>query len=55
MAKVQEYGSFLHDNYWVEAHPIRNLVAAEYAKGLQKPVVEGYKLDLEGLNPHFFT
>ena len=53
MAKVQEYGSFLHDNYWVEAHPIRNLVgaslgsllvAAEYAKGLQKPVVEGYQL-----------
>jgi hypothetical protein len=51
--KLQEYDNYLHDNYTVIAHPIRNLVgmslgsilhAAEYAKSKQKAVVKGYQL-----------
>ena len=53
MGKLLEYDNYLHDNYTVLAHPIRNLVgmslgsilySAEYAKTRQKPVVKGYQL-----------
>ena len=53
MGKLLEYDNYLHDNYTVLAHPIRNLVgmslgsilySAEYAKTKQKPVVLGYQL-----------
>ncbi|MBD3204709.1 hypothetical protein GF319_00020, partial [Candidatus Bathyarchaeota archaeon] len=53
MGKLQEYDNYLHDNYTVVNHPIRNLVgmgvgsliySAEYAKTKQKPIVTGYQL-----------
>ena len=53
MGKLQEYDNYLHDNYTVVNHPIRNLVgmgigsliySAQYAKTKQKPVVTGYQL-----------
>ncbi len=53
MGKLQDYDNYLHDNYTVIAHPIRNLVgmslgsilhSAMYAKTKQKPVVTGYQL-----------
>jgi hypothetical protein len=53
MAKLQEYDNYLHDNYTVINHPIRNLVgmslgsilySAEYAKSKQYPIITGYQL-----------
>ena len=53
MGKLQDYDNFLHDNYKVVAHPIRNLVgmgigslliSTEYAKTKQKPTISGYQL-----------
>jgi|GEM_PF-960054 hypothetical protein len=53
MGTLQEYDNYLHDNYTILAHPIRNLVgmslgsilhSAEYAKTKQPAVVTGYKL-----------
>jgi hypothetical protein len=53
MGKLQDYDNYLHDNYTVVAHPIRNLVgmslgsilhSAEYAKTKQKVTVSGYQL-----------
>jgi len=50
---LQGYDNYLHDNYTILAHPIRNLVgmslgsimhSAEFAKGKQRAVVSGYKL-----------
>jgi hypothetical protein len=53
MGRLQDYDNYLHDNYTILAHPIRNLVgmslgsilhSAEYAKTKQPAVVTGYKL-----------
>ncbi len=53
MGNLQEYDNYLHDNYTVIGHPIRNLVgmslgsilhSAEFAKSKQRAVVSGYQL-----------